>query len=78
MENYIIKSAKYQRDFETSIGMLREHRLDTSIVNQGNEGFKPQSKPSDIVGELDKLNKLYKSGALSKEEFEKAKKKILN
>ena len=77
MENYIIKSAKYQRDFETGIGMLPEHRLDTSIANQGNEGSKSQEKPSDIVGELDKLNKLYKSGALTKSEFEVAKKKLL-
>ena len=29
----------------------------------------------DIVNQLKKLNELYKSGALSKDEFEKAKKK---
>ena len=28
--------------------------------------------------QLEKLDKLYKSGAINKEEFEKAKKKILN
>ncbi|MDB3943975.1 SHOCT domain-containing protein [Candidatus Pelagibacter sp.] len=33
---------------------------------------------SNIVDNLDKLNDLYKSGALTKDEFEKAKKKILN
>ena len=33
---------------------------------------------NDIVDQLNKLNDLYKSGALTKEEFEKAKKKILN
>ena len=33
---------------------------------------------SNTVNELSDLNKLYKSGVLSKEEFEKAKKKILN
>ena len=32
----------------------------------------------DIVKKLKELNDLYKSGALSKEEFDKAKKKILN
>ena len=32
----------------------------------------------DIAGELDKLNELLKSGALTQEEFEKAKNKILN
>tara|TARA_B100000287_G_scaffold318174_1_gene301930 strand:- start:142 stop:381 length:240 start_codon:yes stop_codon:yes gene_type:complete len=32
---------------------------------------------SGLSSELDKLNELYKSGALSKEEFEKAKTKLL-
>ena len=34
--------------------------------------------PSNIVDNLNKLNDLYKSGVLTKEEFEKAKKKLLN
>ena len=33
---------------------------------------------NNIVGQLNSLNELYKSGVLTKEEFEKAKKKILN
>ena len=33
---------------------------------------------NDIVEKLETLNELYKSGALTKEEFEKAKKKLLN
>ncbi len=33
---------------------------------------------SNVVENLNELNDLYKSGALTKEEFEKAKKKILN
>ena len=33
---------------------------------------------SSFVDNLNKLNDLYKSGALTKEEFEKAKKKLLN
>jgi hypothetical protein len=32
----------------------------------------------NIVKKLKELNELYKSGVLSKEEFDKAKKKILN
>lgn len=32
----------------------------------------------DVVGKLKELNELYKSGVLSKEEFDKAKKKVLN
>ena len=33
---------------------------------------------SQLSNEITKLNELYKSGALSQEEFEKAKKKLLN
>ena len=33
---------------------------------------------SNIVDNLNKLNDLYKSGVLTKDEFEKAKKKILD
>ena len=35
-------------------------------------------KNSDLVSQLEQLNKLYKSGTLTKDEFDKAKKKILN
>jgi hypothetical protein len=37
-----------------------------------------KSNNEDIVEKLQKLNNLYKTGVLTKEEFEKAKKKILN
>ena len=30
-----------------------------------------------LINQLEKINKLYKSGALTKEEFETAKKKLL-
>ena len=33
---------------------------------------------NSISGELEKLNKLFKSGAISEEDFQKAKKKILD
>ena len=36
------------------------------------------SSKSDLVEQLEQLNSLFKSGVLTKEEFEKAKKKILN
>ena len=35
-------------------------------------------KDSDFINQIQELNDLYKSGVLSKDEFEKAKKKILN
>ena len=36
------------------------------------------SPDNNLVDQLKSLNELYKSGVLTKEEFEKAKKKILN
>ena len=36
------------------------------------------NKPENLTEELNKLNELLKSGALTQEEFEKAKNKILN
>ena len=36
------------------------------------------SENNDLIKNLNALNELYKSGALNKEEFEKAKKKLLN
>ena len=36
------------------------------------------NNPESLTEELDKLNELLKSGALTQEEFEKAKKKILD
>jgi len=39
---------------------------------------KSKQKDNNIVDQLNSLNELYKSGVLTKEEFEKAKKKILN
>jgi len=36
------------------------------------------SSNNDLIEQLEKLNSLFKSGVLTKEEFEKAKKKILN
>jgi hypothetical protein len=39
---------------------------------------KKNNQSPNIVEQLQKLNDLYKAGVLTKEEFEKAKKKILN
>ena len=39
---------------------------------------KSSNKDIDFINQIQELNELYKSGVLSKEEFEKAKKKILN
>ena len=47
--------------------------------NYINKKTKQKNKnSSDLISQLEDLNKLFKSGALTKEEFESAKKKLLN
>ena len=48
------------------------------FVKSSNDQNIIKKNNSDIVEDLKQLNDLYKSGALTKEEFEKAKKKIIN
>ena len=77
MEKWISISAKRHKDFENSINALDRHKLDlddliTAEVIPNTNGSK------DISSQLQKLYELYKNGVLSKEEFEKAKKKLLN
>ena len=47
-----------------------------NLKNEGNENFFDNKK--NLSEELDKLNNLLKDGVLTQEEFEKAKKKILD
>ena len=53
--------------------------IDNSFKSK-NKSSKSMStkKDSDFIDQIQELNDLYKSGVLSKDEFEKAKKKILN
>ena len=71
-------SAKRHKEFEIMVKAKQSHKLDL------NEVIIPENKTSiinddnDIVKKIKELKKLYEEGALTKEEFEKAKKKILN
>ena len=47
-----------------------------NLENNKNENFSEKNK--NLSEELDKLNNLLKEGVLTQEEFEKAKKKILD
>ncbi len=47
-----------------------------NLENNENENFSEKNK--NLSEELDKLNNLLKDGVLTQEEFEKAKKKILD
>ena len=59
----------------TGFEAKRENRSNESLEDQENSLSDNNNKLTD---ELDKLNQLLKDGVLTEEEFEKAKKKILD
>ena len=63
--------------FENAIEALDRHLLNLSELTLSDDSTSI-NQSNDTVEQLKKLNDLYKAGVLSKEEFEKAKKKILN
>ena len=77
MEKWISLSAKRHKDFENSINALDRHKLDLDDLITA-EVVANTDSSKDISSQLQKLYELYKNGVLSKEEFEKAKKKLLN
>ena len=65
-----VKCANFVSTFDGIIEKsFNQNSLSDSTSNPGDSNF---------IKQLEKLNQLYKSGVLTKEEFEKAKKKILN
>ena len=77
MEKWLKKSAQLHKNFEEFQTVKRYQKLDLSDVLPENYKSKNKSTKGSVTKELIKLNELYKSGALTKEEFEKAKKKVL-
>lgn len=69
-----VNCSKFNNKFDKMIS----HLFSTNLSNQLNTTSKSSVINSDIVDQLKSLNDLYKSGVLTKEEFDKAKKKILN
>ena len=74
MEKWVAISAKRHLEFEKFTRAKKDHLL--NLDNYINENISTNS--SNITEQLKKLNDLYKSGALTEEEFKKAKSKILN
>ena len=50
----------------------------TEETESNSEAVIRPSNSNDLSSEISKLNELYKNGALTQEEFEKAKSKLLN
>ena len=61
----------------TGFEAKRENRSNESLEDQDQENILSDNN-NKLTDELDKLNKLLKDGVLTEEEFEKAKKKILD
>ena len=65
------------RAIMTGVSAKNSNKSNLDIEKEDNsENF--SSNTESLSEELDKLNELLKSGALTQEEFEKAKKKILD
>ena len=66
-------------NFEKNFGKMIKPIININFNKETKKkNTKKNSNNSNIVIQLNSLNELYKSGALTKEEFEKAKKRILN
>ena len=78
MENWVKTSAKRHKIFEKNVKAKNIHKLDLSKYGVAEAIEETKTTSSNVTKELEKLNELYKSGAITKEEFDKAKKILLN
>ena len=78
MEDWVKKSAQRHKLFEEKVKAKSYHKLDLSEYVKGEIIEETKTTSSGLTEELIELNKLYEEGILTKEEFEKAKKKVLS
>ena len=80
MEKWISISAKRHGYLEKLFNAKENHLLNLNkyILEKDIDNLSNQGEKKNITEDLEKLNELYKSGAITKEEFKKAKDKILN
>jgi hypothetical protein len=78
MKKWISLSARRHIEFEESVRALKRHRLNLNDLSPKKIIDDNNNQSNNMVDQLQKLNDLFNSGILTKEEFEKAKKKILN
>ena len=76
MDRWISISAKRHKYLEELFKAKNNHLLDLNKYIENNKIDEIGSK--DIVTRLDELNKLFESGSITKEEFKKAKKILLD
>tara|TARA_B100000989_G_C19461366_1_gene436366 strand:- start:3 stop:953 length:951 start_codon:yes stop_codon:yes gene_type:complete len=73
VDDIIQKSFVYHKNFEKKLKVKDYQKLDLGIFDIK----KKNTYKTSIVSELEKLNELFKSGVITKKEFEAAKKKLL-
>ena len=80
MDKWISFSAKRHRHIEKLLNARDHHllNLDKFILKIDIEDSKNEDIKTKLIEDLEKLNELYKSGVITKEEFKQAKEKILN
>ena len=78
MEDWVKKSAQRHKLFEEKVKAKSYHKLDLSEYVKGEIIEETKTTSSGLTEELIELNKLYEEGVLTKEEFVKAKKKVLS
>ena len=77
MKKWISISAQRHLDFENLVSAKEQHKLDLNNFSPIKNTIS-QNQNDELINQLKNLNNLFKNGALTKEEFEKAKKKLLN
>ena len=83
MENWTVLAARRHQEFENYVLAKSHHKLDFSDLDLSNVktitsiDLDKETK-NDLSSQLKSLNELYESGALTKEEFIKAKNILLN
>ena len=79
MDKWLSVSAERHKYLEKIFKAKEKHLLDLNkYIIQSDEEGKNKKDQNSLTDSLKQLNELYKSGVLTKEEFEKAKDKILN
>jgi len=78
MDDFVNTAAYEHTKFQEMVRAKSQHLLDLSQFDIDIEEPIKETKSSDLINELKELNELYQEGALTKKEFEKAKRKLLD
>ena len=77
MKKWISISAQRHMDFENLVSAKKHHKLDLNNFSPI-KSTSSQNQSDTLINQLKNLNDLFKNRVLTREEFEKAKKKLLN